>query len=229
MFNKKVRPLFFYNSDAAAGGGSSNEQQNNGNGSGGTGGDDKKFSQADLDRIIGERVKRGEESAVTKLLESVGVKSADDIKAALEKIKTLEDAQKTELQKAQDEAVKFKAQAEKHKTDAEIALSKANEKLLQSAVLLEAQKQNVDDAEIVSVWRELKESPKLREKIKQNDDGEFESVADAVKEIIKQHPKWLKSAQTGRSVGTQTRAGTNVVGANKGEEKKTPIGTRNDF
>ncbi len=220
-------PSFLYNPDGDGSGGSTGSQ-GNGDGSGGKGGDDKKFSQADLDRIIGERVKRGEESAVSKLLESFGVKSADDIKAALEKIKTLEDAQKSELQKAQDEAAKFKAQAEKNKTDAELALSKANEKLLQSAVMLEAQKQNVDDAEVLSVWRELKESPKLREKIKQNDDGEFESVADAVKEIVKQHPKWLK-AQSPRPVGTRTRSDAGSGGKGDGGDKKLTIGSRNDF
>lgn len=222
MIRKSIRPSVLFNSDAGQGGGATSTSDDKKELQ-----DEKRFTQADIDRIIGERVKRGEESAVSKLLESFGVKSTDDIKAALEKIKTLEDAQKSELQKAQDEAAQWKAESEKRKTDGELALSKANERLLQSAVMLEAQRQNVDDAEVVSVWRELKEASKLREKITQRDDGEFENVSDAVKEILKQHPKWLKATQT-RGVGTQTRGDAKTGKGDDGKEKLT-IGARNDF
>lgn len=189
--------------------------------------DAKKFSQADVDRIVGERAQRAGEAATTKLLESLGVKSPEEIKAALEKIQTLEDAQKTELQKAQDEAAKYKAQAEKAKSDADAALAQANEKLLQSAVLLEAQKQNTDDAETVSVWRELRETPTLKEKIKQTDAGEFEGVADAVKEILKLHPKWLKAAKP-PTPGTPRSAQTQAASAQAATQQQVTV-RRSDF
>lgn len=163
--------------------------------------EDRKFTQADLDRIVGERAKRAEESAVNKLLESLNVKSADELKGVLDAFKKQEDEKKSELQKAQDTAAKTKAELEKARADSEIALSKASEQLLRAAVMLEAQKASVDDAEITSVWRELRDSPKLRERIKQDEQGEFEGVADAVKEIVKAHPKWLKTTRP-QPIGT---------------------------
>lgn len=203
-----------------------------GNGGGGAApppADDKKFTQADVDKIIGERLKRAEDTAVSKLLDSLGVKSADDIKSAFEQLKKLDDAQKSELEKAAAAANDWKAKAEKAAAEADAALTRSNERLLKSAVLLEAQKANVDESEIASVWLALAGDKTLREKITQSDNGDFENVADAVKEILKAHPKWLKTqTQTQRTPGTpparnQGRQGGGV------NETRTPLVSSTEY
>lgn len=184
--------------------------------------EDKKFTQADVDRLLGDRAKRAEETATARLLESLGVKTPDELKTALETLKKIEDEKKSDLEKAQAEITKHKDAADKAKADAELALTKANERLMQSAVLLEAQKAGVEDAEIKSVWRELRDTPALMEKVKQNDAGEFEGAAEVVKEIVKAHPKWLKA--TVKSPGTPPSKPNNAPPAKPNEQPPRRIG-----
>jgi len=225
---KNWRPIFLHEPDDKGGGSGGGTTPPpapppNANGAG----EEKKFSQDELDSIVGERAKRASEGAVKKLLESLGVGSADDLKTALESLKKIEDASKSELDKAKADADKAKADAAKARTDADLALATANERLLKSAVLLEAQKQNVDDSEIASVWLALKESPALREKIKQAENGEFENVADAVKEIVKAHPKWLKAQAKPPTPGTPgPRSDTRKA---DGAAPPTPVFRSSDF
>lgn len=65
------------------------------------------FSQADVDRIIGERAKRAGESAINQLLEGLGVESADALKSFVTKAKEKEEGEKSELQKLQEQIAKL--------------------------------------------------------------------------------------------------------------------------
>lgn len=148
-----------------------------------------------LDKLFADRAKRGGETAVAELLQGFGVKTVDELKTTFAEANKLRDAQKSELQKAQDESKAAQAKiadAEKKATD---ALAKARERSLRAAVIAEAQKQNFDETEFTSVWNALKLDTGLIEKIKDKDD-DFEGVADAVKEIAKAHPRWLKTGVT---------------------------------
>lgn len=168
---------------------------------------ERKYTQEELNRIDAETKRKTREATQRELLEALGVKSTDELKASLDSLKKIQDAAKTDLEKAQGEAADWKAKAEKAQTDAELALATANERLLKSAVLLEAGKQNVDDAELASVWLVLQADKGMREKVKQNDAGDFEGVAEAVKEIVKAHPKWLKGTTAPRVPGTPPARG----------------------
>lgn len=196
----RERPLFWFDAEPSGGG----VPPAPASPAGAVPSDEKKFTQADVNRFNAESNRKAEEKARNELLELLGVKSPEEAKTALETFKRLEDEKKSELEKAQAEIAKHKAQAEKAKSDAEAALKQANEKLLQSAVLLEAQRANVDDSEIKSVWRELRDTPGLLEKVKPTDTGDFDGVGEVVKEIVKAHPKWLKG--TSRTLGTPTIA-----------------------
>ena len=90
---KNWRPIFLHEPDDKGGGSGGGTTPPpapppNANGAG----EEKKFSQDELDSIVGERAKRASEGAVKKLLESLGVGSADDLKTALESLKKIEDA-----------------------------------------------------------------------------------------------------------------------------------------
>lgn len=80
------------------------------------------FSQADVDRIITERLKRDREAQQAKWLESLGVTSLDDAKTTLEKQRKADEAALSETQKlqAQIEAANRKVQeAEQRAKDIE--------------------------------------------------------------------------------------------------------------
>lgn len=61
------------------------------------------FTQADIDRIVGERVKRAEEATTKKLTETLGVENIDAIREILEAHKTAEEAKKSEADKLNDQ------------------------------------------------------------------------------------------------------------------------------
>lgn len=60
-----------------------------------------KFTQADVDRIISERIKRAEEAATKKALDKLGVENFDSAAEALKKAKEREEAELTEREKLQ--------------------------------------------------------------------------------------------------------------------------------
>lgn len=171
-----------------------------GDGQGGAGTGDatgKTYTQAELDRMFGDRATRAGEAATKKLLEDLGLKDPAELKARLQAAKEAEDAQGTALDKATKAEAREKARADQAETDRKTALARADEKLLRAAVVTEATAQGVDDAELKTLWLLLKDDTVLRAKItpKPGDDDEFEGVKDVIGELVKAHPRWLKADQ----------------------------------
>lgn len=79
---------------------------------------DGKFTQEDMDRVAGDSRKAGREVAEKELLKEIGVESREALQASLKAAKDLEDSQKTELQKAQEEAEKLRVEAETVRSEA---------------------------------------------------------------------------------------------------------------
>jgi len=157
---------------------------------------DGKLTQAEVDKLIGERAKRAEEATTKQILEALGVGSLDDLKqikaaadrSAEEKLTAVEKAQK-ELEKAQKQAEEAKGLIEKANAEKEAALTQANEMLMRSAVLAEATRSEyrIKPEAMGDVWSFVKADEALMKKITQRDGkpGEFEGVADALKELLK--------------------------------------------
>lgn len=201
------KPFFDAASDAGGGAGGSGGAagSNNGNGSGsnagqgGAGGDEKKFTQADVDRILNERLPRAEEAANKKLFEQYGVKDAAELKAKIDKAAELEQAQMTELQKAQKAAKDAQDLLEAEKKKATDAEAKAQETAMRSEVLLAAATFN-DPAD---AWQYVD-----RSKITVEADGKFKGVKEAVEAVAKAKPYLLKPQGTGHGTPRQsTRKG----------------------
>lgn len=57
------------------------------------------FTQAQLDKLLKERLSRAEKATEQKFLEQLGVGSVSDIKKALNTLKEVEDSQKSEMEK----------------------------------------------------------------------------------------------------------------------------------
>lgn len=153
--------------------------------------------QAAIDRIVGERAKRAEASAVSGLLQTLGVKDAEEIKARLAKLGELEGAQLSEAEKAKAHQAKTAEDLEKAKKRAAEAEERAARALMRQAVEREATRAGFAADAASDVWTFLQADPKLRDAVKLGADGEtVEGVEDAVKAVAAARPRWLEKAGT---------------------------------
>lgn len=184
------------------------------------------FKQSELDHLFAERARQAQGKAVTDLLKDLGVEKADDLKAFIQKAKDAENASKTELQKLQDQLAAKDKEISTAKTERDTALATATDRLMKAAVIGEATK-TFDETELVSVWMALKADAALLAKIKVKEDGEnFDGIADALKEIAKAHPRWIKTQNTG-GIGTpRPGAGSKPGSPNPSGGDKKPLGIR---
>lgn len=93
------------------------------------------FTQADLDRIVGERAKRAKEAALGDFLKELGFEKPDDLKALVTSAKEAEAAKLSELEKAQQRIAQLEADAEKARAEAQQALQARMEERRNSAIL----------------------------------------------------------------------------------------------
>lgn len=168
----------------------------NGNGAGG-GVTFTPEQQAVIDRIVGERAKRAEASAVTTLLQTLGVKDPEEIKARLAKLGELEGAKLSEAEKAKAQQAKLAADLEAAKKRTAEAEERAARALMRQAVEREAVRAGFAADAQADVWTFVQADPKLREAVKLGADGEtVEGVEDAVKAVATARPRWLDKAGT---------------------------------
>src|SRR5487761_605939 len=139
---------------------------------------DGKFTQEDLDRIAGESRKAGREVAEKELLKELGVESRDAIAATLKAAKDAEDSQKTELQKAQEEATKAREEAV-------AAQAEAKNSRITTALALKIRDEGINPDRAAAAMR-LVDSSKLEVK-----DGEVVGLDDAVKALKEASPEWF--------------------------------------
>ncbi len=86
------------------------------------------LTQAELDSLINSKFAKGAEKATKSLLETLGVEDVDTLKATINKQKEVEEANKTEVQKAldkikkkEDELLNVKRELDSYKTKATIS------------------------------------------------------------------------------------------------------------
>lgn len=158
-----------------------------GNGNGDGKQPEKTFTQADVDRIVGERAKRAEESAITTLLRKLGFEKPDDLEALVADTRKKQDAEKSELQKAQEQIAQLtKAQAEAEKARTE-AIEKASVTLMRAAVMAEASKPEyrIRPEALADVWTFIDRGSI---KPKSDADGEYTGIGEALKALVKAKP-----------------------------------------
>jgi hypothetical protein len=143
-----------------------------------------KFTQADLDRILGERLARAEETTQKKLLDVLGVKDTDEAKKAIADAKALREQQMSDLEKAKAQAAELTAAKTKAETDAAEAIGKAQTMLMRAAVLAEASKPeyHIKADALPDVWSFIDRNSI---KPKGDADGEFDGIAEALKTLTK--------------------------------------------
>lgn len=152
-----LRPRVFFDANSGGGGGGSNGDGGNGQGQL----EDlfkvlERYPQDAKDKVFGARATQARNSALSDLFKELGVENADSLKAVIKAKKDADDAQKTELQKAQDKA-----------NTAEKAL--ADQKAAHDTAIAELEKR-IQDSEIkILAGRDVKDKdgnvirPKFRE------------------------------------------------------------------
>jgi uncharacterized membrane protein YqiK len=143
--------------------------------------------QAELDRIINERLAR----------ERNKYKDYNDLKTKASKFDELTEAQKSELEKATGERDTWKSTAEANNAKALRALRK-------SAVVAEAAKQGAANPNLV--FSLVNESS-----LEVDDDDNVSGVAEAVKSLLDNEP-YLKGTKVNRMNGSDVDGGTRTGG-----------------
>lgn len=123
-------------------------------------GGERTFTQAEMDRIIGERLTRERQSKG----------DYDDLKAKAARLDELEEAQKSELQKAKDAADKAKAERD-------AALARAQDTLVRAAFVAEAAKAGAAHPEDAYALAD-------RAGVEVSEDGKIGGVEEAVKALV---------------------------------------------
>lgn len=136
----------------------------------GEAGDDKRFSQDDVNRLMGDRATRAGLAKEKEILETLGVESLDDAKKLLEAQRKREDQEKSDLEREKE----AREAAEKREKD---AIAAANEKLIRAEFIMEASRANVEHPDDAFSLADKSD-------VKIDDSGKVTGVADAVKTLV---------------------------------------------
>jgi hypothetical protein len=209
----------YFDSDEGGGGagggedtgdGGTGNANTGGDGGGGTG-DDKRFTQADLDRIVGDRAKRASEAATAKLLQDLGFEKSEDLQAAVEAQRKAEEEKKTELEKLQDSLTAAGDAKTKAEQERDAARTERDGILVRHAIELKAVElgfANPRDAyELLLVGESLGE-------VEISEAGEVTGFEKALEELAKSGRLPVKGSSPGAGLGTPPR---------KSPGKQTPV------
>jgi len=164
---------------AAGGGGGAGESAPGA----GEGAPAKTFTQAELDKIVSERLAR----------EKAKFADHDDLKKKAARLDEIEAANKTELEKAQAERDAAKSERDAAKAEAKATRIRA------AAISAASEAGAIKPDDVVAVL-----GP---DAIKVNEDGTLEGVKEAVAAILDDRPHWKKATTPGGSADGGARGG----------------------
>jgi len=182
------------NSGGGNTGGSGNmDKSNSGNSeippnSNGAGADAKSYTQDELNRMFGERARQAEGS----LLKKLGFDKVEDAQTALNRLKTIDDGQKTDLQKAQEKI------AELTKNN-EILTNQQKAQIVQYEVMLAAGKLGIVDPD--AAYKLLYTS-----KLEFNKEGTPANTEQLLRDLVKEKP-WLVGSGSSASNHAKNHGG----------------------
>lgn len=162
---------------------------------------ERRFTQEEVNRMMGDRAKRAADSALSGLLGELGVESTDALKQVITDHQKRTEAEKTELQKAQDAL----AEAQRNATAAQAERDGA---IIRNAVLVEAAKQGIPQDRLEAALRLIDlNGLSINE-------GEVEGTAEAVKSMLAANPFLLGESPSAPSLdsgaGGVTRPGKGI-------------------
>lgn len=169
------------------------------------------FTQAQLDAIIAERLKRAKESNTQELLQTLGVEDLDTATKAIKEAAAAKQAQMSELEKAQAEVAAANEKAAKVEAEAKAIKATAEEALLRAAVMSAATMFN--DAS--DAWLHID-----RSRIEVQADGTYKGIDEAIKAVIEAKPYLARQGQQ-PNLGTPTPARKRIAQTWQTQQTKT--------
>lgn len=166
------------------------------------------MSQADFDRIIGERVNRAKSSTSEELLKALGVESPDQAKELIKAAQEAKESQMTEVQKWQAKAEQAAQAATQAQKDKEQADALRQETLLRFEVMQEAMKADygLNPQALADVWTLIDKS-----EIKLDETGKATGIDKALQALVKAKPYLVNSTNGAKTPGTPLRQRTTVT------------------
>lgn len=152
--------------------------------------------QETVDRLLGERAARAAETERKKLWEVLGVTTQEDFDAYVKAKKAAEDANKTALEKAAEDATKEKARADKLETESKTQLEAMRKRIVDSEIKIAASKPVLDkDGKVVRPAFHadlLDDVPTLIDRTNIKDEnGKTVGIAEALEALAKAKPRML--------------------------------------
>ena len=197
-----LRPWILFDADDTG-----NSTQTNDDKNADGGGKQAGLSQEQVNQIVADRVKRAEEAAAKKLLESFGVKDADEARALIEAKKKADDLAKTELEKLAENAKKLEEKAAKLEAENTAKVAQMEKRLQDSEIKMQALRPVVDkEGKVIrpAFLPDATEEVLLlvnREKISEKD-GVYAGIDEALKDLAKAKPHLLAAAEKVQPKGT---------------------------
>lgn len=189
----------------AAGGGGEGGSGSGGDGGGepnkggaGAGAEDKTFKQEDVDRIVKDRLKRERQQKYGDY---------DELKTKASKFDELEEANRSELEKAQ-------AAEKKAREESAAALDVSNSRLIKAEVKLQSVELGIVDSDAAYALMS-------RDDVKVDDDGNVEGVKKSLEALLKEKP-FLKGEAT-PTKKPSADGGARPAGGDKGIDNKTRL------
>lgn len=165
-----------------------NPEQNDANGS--EAAEVRSFTQTELNALFAERARQASQAAIAKVLKELGADDLDSLKGQLSEAAKAKKAQMSELEKLQAERDEAARVADESRQVAAQQVALANERLMMSAVMLEASKAEYKfrpDA-LADVWAFVDRSG-----LAVDEAGNVTGVAEAVKAVAKGKPYMIQA------------------------------------
>jgi len=153
------------------------------------------FTQADVDRIVGERAKRAKEAGISELLKELGFEKPDDLKTLVTTYRAADEAEKSELEKAQ---VKITALEKKAQEAEQRAAQSAQERLEErrNAAILAALKDAEHPGDVL-LWLAANKAEAVKATLKDDGTLDEKAISTLVTEAKKERPSYFKSGSPG--------------------------------
>jgi hypothetical protein len=156
---------------------------------------ERTFTQADIDRIVGERAKRAEEAAVKRLLEQLGFDTPDAAKAAVTEAKKRADAEMSELEKLQAKLAETEKAAQAAAERASVSerarlLDKRNGEIMTAL-------KDAEHPKDVLVWLDANYPDDLQAVMSDDGTVDDKAVAKLIAKVKQERPGFFKSAGMG--------------------------------
>lgn len=181
-----------------------------------------KFTQADIDRIVSERLARQAGAEIRKLLTDLGVETPDALKQFVEDSRKRQEAELSDKQKLERQIESLTKVADGYKAQIETMLALQVTERRNAAIEKAAQAAHAEIPADVITWAEREAAEQL--KAVMGDDGKVdEKAAKALVEACrKARPKWFVSTSPGVPSASSGKPPTAADARIQGEVSKLP-------